>query len=79
MIVDYKLFEPKEPLKPGTLWILEQIPGYKEAADVTNYLFFGYWPSYNIPFFSEISERSGCKKFNFLLFNTKKKYSIELM
>jgi hypothetical protein len=59
MIVDYKLFEPKKPLKAGTLWILEQIPGYTQAADVTEYLSFGYWPSYNIPFFHEISERSG--------------------
>jgi hypothetical protein len=75
MIVDYKLFEPKEPLKSGTLWILEQIPGYTEAADVTNYLLFGYWPSYNIPFFSEISERSGCKKFSFLLLFSLKKVS----
>lgn len=28
MILDYKLYEPGKPLKPGTLWIVEQIPGY---------------------------------------------------
>jgi hypothetical protein len=28
IIVDYKLFNPGQPLQPGTLWIAEQIPGY---------------------------------------------------
>lgn len=30
IVVDYKLFNRGHSLKPGTLWILEQIPGYCE-------------------------------------------------
>jgi hypothetical protein len=59
-IVDYKLFTPGQPLKPNTLWILEQIPGYIQAADETSVLLNqGYWPSYNIPFFEMIYNLSG--------------------
>jgi len=54
-VVDFKLFTPGQPLKPGTLWIAEQIPGYIIAADKTDYLSGqGFWPSYNIPYFHEI-------------------------
>lgn len=60
MVVDYKLFEPNAPLKDNLLWIAEQIPGYIQSADKTDVLRFGYWPSYNIPFFPEVRARIGC-------------------
>jgi hypothetical protein len=60
MVVDYKLFEPSKPLPDNLLWIAEQIPGYIQAADKTDVLRFGYWPSYNIPFFKEVQDRIGC-------------------
>ena len=47
MIVDTKKFQAKSALQPGTLFVVEQIPGLVAGADVTNQLFRGYWPSYN--------------------------------
>jgi hypothetical protein len=38
MIVDYSLFAPHAPLRDGTLWIIEQLPGKTRAADVTDFL-----------------------------------------
>ena len=50
MILDYKQFTPGEPIKPGTLLILEQIPGIIEVADMSVYLQENtYWASYNLP------------------------------
>lgn len=57
--VDYNKFTPKKSLQPGTLWIGEQIPGLFETADVTTTLAYGYWPSYNIPYFPNIYNASG--------------------
>jgi len=37
--------------------IIEQIPGYTETADVTNFLQKGYWPSFNIPYIKTIYEK----------------------
>ena len=61
IVTDYKQFEPRSPtLKPGTLWIAEQIPGYIESGDMTDVLQSqGYWPSYNIPYFPYIFNISG--------------------
>jgi len=58
MVVDYKLFRPYQPLQPGTFWIVEQIPGTIKMGDMTQSLAFGYWPSYNIPYFYEIYNKS---------------------
>ena len=44
MIVNMNLFSPGKALPPGTLWVIEQIPGYVEYADVTQQLERGYWP-----------------------------------
>lgn len=62
VVVDYNLFTPYEPLPPGVLWVAEQYPspglGYM-AADVTDILQFGFWASYNVPFFDEIYNTCG--------------------
>lgn len=60
MIVDYKLFRPElQQLQPGTLWIVEQIPGYVESKDATSILNKDkYWASYNRPYFEEVNKRS---------------------
>ncbi|KAL7642454.1 UNVERIFIED_CONTAM: hypothetical protein RMT77_007015 [Armadillidium vulgare] len=60
MIVDYKLFKPGKPLRPETLYVLEQLPGYVLYADKTDTLLNqSYWPSYNIPSFPKIFALSG--------------------
>jgi len=59
MALDLKQVVPNEQLKDDTLWIVEQMPGKIEAGDVTNILAFGYWPSYNVPYFRSIQEYSG--------------------
>lgn len=59
MIIDLKLFTPKEELKEGLLWVIEQIPGLVVGEDLTNILKQGYWSSYNVPYFKTIYEKSG--------------------
>ena len=41
------------------LMIIEQMPNYTEAADVTEHLRKGYWPSYNVPFVDKIYKDMG--------------------
>lgn len=46
--------------REGTLYILEQIPGYIRNGDETQILIDqGYWASYNVPFYSDIFSMSG--------------------
>lgn len=59
MVVDYKLFRPGNALVPNTLWVIEQIPGLVIGKDMTETLKLGYWPSFNVPYFTEIYNRSG--------------------
>lgn len=61
VVVDYKAFKPEEELPTkGLLWVLEQIPGYTMAKDMTWFLRkYSYFPSYNIPYFAKISLISG--------------------
>ncbi|XP_048582385.1 putative phospholipase B-like 2 [Nematostella vectensis] len=60
MVLDYKLFTPGQPIQPGTLSVLEQIPGMTETADMSVYLQEnGYWASYNLPYFPTIYNMSG--------------------
>ena len=48
------------PLKEGFLTILEEVPGLLMWQDVTETLSSkGYWASYNMPYFTNIAERSG--------------------
>eukprot|EP00026_Physarum_polycephalum_P001877 Phypoly_transcript_01880.p1 GENE.Phypoly_transcript_01880~~Phypoly_transcript_01880.p1 ORF type:complete len:531 (+),score=96.77 Phypoly_transcript_01880:1380-2972(+) len=59
IIVDTNKLDAGNELKAGALYILEQIPGYIESADVTGILSYGYWPSYNVPYFPNIYQISG--------------------
>jgi len=60
MVVDFKKFNPGEPLQDGLLWISETMPGYARRGDVTERLrSLGSWPSYNIPYFEEIWKVGG--------------------
>ena len=58
-ILDFKLYKPGRPLVPDTLWVMEQIPGLVYGADQTSLLSFGYFPSFNVPFFPLIYNLSG--------------------
>lgn len=47
-------------LKPNTLLIGSQLPGYYHHADVTEFInTHGYWASYNIPYFPEAFKLAG--------------------
>eukprot|EP01130_Rhizamoeba_saxonica_P018914 TRINITY_DN9644_c0_g1_i1.p1 TRINITY_DN9644_c0_g1~~TRINITY_DN9644_c0_g1_i1.p1 ORF type:complete len:541 (-),score=112.21 TRINITY_DN9644_c0_g1_i1:31-1566(-) len=63
MVIDYNKYKVAEQLYPGTLWVVEQIPGLVQSADMTSQLERGYWASYNIPYFPEIYKRSGYPEF----------------
>lgn len=54
MVIDTKKFTPGQPLPDGLFWVAEQIPGKVEYGDLTNIVRFGYWPSYNVPYFPDI-------------------------
>ena len=49
----------KKEINEKAFMIIEQLPEYTESADVTHFLTKGYWPSYNIPYFKTIYEKSG--------------------
>jgi len=59
IIVDYNKFTPGVSVRDGTLFILEQIPGYCEYEDNTDILLAGYFGSYNIPRYEYIYNISG--------------------
>jgi len=59
MILDLSRFTPGKDLSNDTLWLVEQIPGRVVAADVTNVLGYGYWPSYNVPYFPDVYNALG--------------------
>jgi len=59
MVVDLKKFHKGKGLDDGALWVAEQIPGRVEYEDVTEVLRYGYFPSYNVPFFPDIWAISG--------------------
>lgn len=64
-VVDYNKFTPavgkmKGSVRPGLLWVVEQLPGYTEAADITEELKqTSYFPSYNIAYFPSVFNLSG--------------------
>ena len=43
-------------------YIVEQLPGFTKINNVTSFLKFGYWSSYNVPFDKEIYEKSLIQK-----------------
>lgn len=60
MVVDYNLFQPKQPLKNGTLWVIEQTPGINHARDMTSMLQSqGFWSSENRAWFKEVRDSIG--------------------
>eukprot|EP00753_Platysulcus_tardus_P015584 PLAT5104.1.p1 GENE.PLAT5104.1~~PLAT5104.1.p1 ORF type:complete len:554 (+),score=259.67 PLAT5104.1:12-1673(+) len=59
MILNYGQFTPGQGLLPGSLVVVEQIPGLVVYADQTQQLMRGYWPSYNVPFYRSIYNTSG--------------------
>ncbi|KAF3695837.1 putative phospholipase B-like 2 [Channa argus] len=64
MIVDYNHFTPgKTDIKEELFVVLEQIPGLIVYADKTQELMEkGYWASYNIPYYVDIFNASGCSE-----------------
>lgn len=62
MIVNYKHFTPgKADVKEELFVVLEQIPGMIVYEDKTQELMRkGYWASYNIPYYVDIFNASGC-------------------
>eukprot|EP00958_Prasinococcus_capsulatus_P002811 scaffold241_cov229-Prasinococcus_capsulatus_cf.AAC.15 len=59
MLINLNLFQPEQALAPDTLWVVEEIPGIVQGADMTKTLSYGYWPSYNEAYFPEIVAMSG--------------------
>jgi len=61
IVVDYKQFVSGEStIANGTLWIAEQIPGWVVSSDMSQHLNeYGYWASYNVPYFPFIYNISG--------------------
>ncbi|XP_061134970.1 putative phospholipase B-like 2 [Syngnathus typhle] len=64
MIVDYNNFTPgKTNIMKDLFVVLEQIPGKIIFMDKTEELLQkGYWASYNIPYYEEIFNASGCNE-----------------
>lgn len=59
MVADLKLFKPLNALPANTLFVVEQIPGLVQGADVTAQLERGYWSSYNVPYHQDVYVQSG--------------------
>jgi len=78
MVVDLKKVDPLNGyVLDGTLWVSEQIPGQIASGDVTHILRYGYWPSYNIPYFPEIRNVSGVDLYLSLHPNMRTSYDYE--
>ncbi|KAG2491647.1 hypothetical protein HYH03_010017 [Edaphochlamys debaryana] len=62
MVVDLNRFSPGQEMRPGLLTVMEIIPGMARTADATSDLAFGHWPSYNVPYFTEVYEATGYRR-----------------
>uniref|UniRef100_A0AAY4A1C3 Phospholipase B-like n=1 Tax=Denticeps clupeoides TaxID=299321 RepID=A0AAY4A1C3_9TELE len=62
MVVDFKHFSPgRSDVTEQLFTVLEQIPGLVVTEDKTKELYEkGYWASYNIPYYEDIFNASGC-------------------
>lgn len=78
MVVDFKLFSAGAELPAGVLWVSEQIPGLVVYGDITQELERGYFPSYNVPYFPEIYEKSGYPTMTHTLRNKSEDFSMAL-
>lgn len=45
-------------IENDAFYIVEQLPGFAKSNNVTDFLKFGYWSSYNVPFDKEIYKKS---------------------
>jgi hypothetical protein len=60
MVVDYNQFEPGKPLKNGTLFVVEQVPGLSHIQDASAHLEkHGYWGSENRAWFKDVRDEIG--------------------
>jgi len=60
-VINVGAFKPGAALPPDMLWVVEQIPGTVVAGDATEILALGHFPSFNVPFWKEIYDKSGYK------------------
>lgn len=55
IVLDSKKFEYQVKPTKDLVWIIEQMPGYYHASDITtDFVKKGYWPSVNTPFFIDV-------------------------
>jgi hypothetical protein len=60
MVVDYKKFQPGQPVPDGTLFVLEQVPDINHNADMSGRLReTGFWSSENRAFFPDARQVAG--------------------
>ncbi|KAM6950993.1 phospholipase B-like 1 [Aplochiton taeniatus] len=59
MVLDLSRVSLGQSISDGALTVVEQIPGKVLHSDQTPALRRGYWPSYNVPFHSDIYNLSG--------------------
>ena len=59
MVVDFKKYKPGQSIGAGTLWVVEEMAGLVVAGDRSETLARGYWPSYNVPYWPEVYNKSG--------------------
>ena len=63
MILDKnKVDLEKKKIDMDAFYIVEQIPGLCKINNVTNFLKFGYWSSYNVPYDKEIYKKSAIQE-----------------
>lgn len=63
MILDFNLFVSGEIPQDNFFTVIEEIPGLVHMADQTASLIeYGYWGSYNIPYYTDIADGSGYTK-----------------
>ena len=59
MILNLNKFNPGHAIVPGTLYVLDIIPGLWVGSDLSSILAEGYYGSYNVPYHTEIWTLSG--------------------